>query len=433
MTSGLGRFTGPFAFCSVVAMMVGTAGLARADGVPRGGSCCADLEERIAELEATTARKGNRKVSLTISGQVTTALMAWDDGRTSDVYIVDPPVAGGTLFNLNGSAKISPSLSAGFHIQVGLDKGARSHQVTASDDDGGQAGDTSMVMTLANWYLDHKSLGRVTVGRINTATAGITGIDLGGTGAIANPNLGYWNRSFVANLGGNPTVVTWGDLLGGNTVNGSTLSRANAISYTSPTLGGFSVSAAYGEDNVWDVALRYAGEFSGFRLAAGIGYINNSAGLGEVTKDNPGVVGPEPSQVKGSVSLLHVATGLYVNYAYVNQDNDNQIGPFTRDTTMHYVQGGIAKNWTGLGNTVLYGEYARIEDGLGHFASPFPTTSDAEVWGLGVVQHIDAAAMELFLSYRRYTSDATNGLFGVGPTVSLDDMDVVMSGARIRF
>ena len=29
-----------------------------------GGDCCADLEERIAELEATTARKGNTKVKL---------------------------------------------------------------------------------------------------------------------------------------------------------------------------------------------------------------------------------------------------------------------------------------------------------------------------------------------------------------------------------
>ena len=27
-----------------------------------GGDCCADLEERVAELEATTARKGNKKV-----------------------------------------------------------------------------------------------------------------------------------------------------------------------------------------------------------------------------------------------------------------------------------------------------------------------------------------------------------------------------------
>ena len=35
-----------------------------------GGDCCADLEERVAELEATTVRKGNKKVSVTFYGQV---------------------------------------------------------------------------------------------------------------------------------------------------------------------------------------------------------------------------------------------------------------------------------------------------------------------------------------------------------------------------
>ena len=35
-----------------------------------GGNCCADLEERIAELEATTGRKGNRAISLTLTGFV---------------------------------------------------------------------------------------------------------------------------------------------------------------------------------------------------------------------------------------------------------------------------------------------------------------------------------------------------------------------------
>jgi hypothetical protein len=35
-----------------------------------GGDCCADLEERIADLEATTARKGNGKVKLTVYGKV---------------------------------------------------------------------------------------------------------------------------------------------------------------------------------------------------------------------------------------------------------------------------------------------------------------------------------------------------------------------------
>jgi hypothetical protein len=33
-----------------------------------GGDCCADLEDRVAELEATTVRMGNKKVSVQIYG-----------------------------------------------------------------------------------------------------------------------------------------------------------------------------------------------------------------------------------------------------------------------------------------------------------------------------------------------------------------------------
>ena len=55
-----------------------------ANAADLGGNCCADLEERIAELEATTARKGNRKVSLTISGFVAQQIMFWDDGHESE-------------------------------------------------------------------------------------------------------------------------------------------------------------------------------------------------------------------------------------------------------------------------------------------------------------------------------------------------------------
>ena len=51
-----------------------------------GGNCCADLEERIAELEATTARKGNRKVSLTISGYINEAVMWFEAGDESYIY-----------------------------------------------------------------------------------------------------------------------------------------------------------------------------------------------------------------------------------------------------------------------------------------------------------------------------------------------------------
>ena len=420
--------------------LVAVAGVSPAKAADLGGDCCADLEERVAELEATTARKGNRKVSLTISGQVETALMAWDNGDRRDVYVVDVPTVGGTFFQFNGDAKINPNLSAGFLIQVGFDKGSRSHQVNEVDDDGGQAGDTSVVITLANWYLDHKQLGRVTVGRANTATAGITGIDLGGAGVIANVNVGYWQRSFsLTGVAG--ATAAWNTVLGGGTVNGSTLSRGNVINYTTPNVAGFQAAAAWGENDVWDVALRYAGEFSGVRLAAGIGYGSNLGGLGEVTADIPANAGKAvPTLLKGSASVMHLATGLYLTGAYIRQDNDNG----TPDTTMYYVNGGIAKNWTGLGNTVLYGEYARVDDGVscgagscqpfGGNANDLIDSSEATVWGLGIVQHNDAAAMEVFLAYRNYSASVTsapgNDLNG---KVNYNDFDVVMGGARIRF
>jgi hypothetical protein len=398
-----------------------------------GGDCCADLEERVAELEATTARKGNRKVSLTISGQVTTALMAWDDGIDNDVYVTDTTYNGGTFFQFAGNARINPNLSAGFQVVVGLDKGARTHQVDQDDDDGGAPGDTLMVMTLANWYLDHKALGRVTVGRINTATAGISTIDLGGAGVVANASFGYWQRNFfLIDNGAASGGGRWTDLLGGNTVNGASLSRANAISYTSPTVGGFSVAAAWGEDDIWDIGLRYAGEFSGFRVAAGIGYANNTSGVNEVVKDDSGL--SEHSQIKGSASILHVASGLFLTGAFVDQDGGDSLA----DATLYYVQGGIAKNWTGLGNTVLYGEWARVDDGLrGKSSDGFDSnavangiiqSSEATVWGLGVVQHVDAAAMELYLSYRQFSGEHRSDI-----TVEYDNFNVVMGGARIRF
>src|SRR5262245_30302067 len=84
-----------------------------------GGNCCADLEERVAELEATTAKKGNRKVSLTVYGQVSTGVMYFDNGARSDTYVMDNQVSN-SRFGFRGDAKISPNLSAGFNIEVAV-------------------------------------------------------------------------------------------------------------------------------------------------------------------------------------------------------------------------------------------------------------------------------------------------------------------------
>ena len=82
-----------------------TSGASAAD---LGGNCCADLEERIAELEATTARKGNRKVSLTVSGWVGQQVTWWDDGSESNVYVHDLGSTLGSHVKFTGQATIMP-------------------------------------------------------------------------------------------------------------------------------------------------------------------------------------------------------------------------------------------------------------------------------------------------------------------------------------
>jgi hypothetical protein len=446
MIGGLWKSTGSAALLTAAGLYLGSAGMAPAQAADLGGDCCADLEERVAELEATTARKGNRRVSLTISGQVTTSVMYWNDGNDttngSDVYIVDNVLGGGTTLQFAGSARINPNVTAGFQLAFSFLSGSRSHQVNQRDDDAeagitgvagaslNQAGDTAVVSHLSNWWIEHKSIGRLTVGRTNTATAGLTTIDLGGAGVIANASIGFANRGFFLAIDDTLQSATWNNLMGGSTVSGSSTARANAVMYTSPTVGGFSFSAAAGEDNIWDAALRYAGEWHGFRVAAGIGYAFNHSGTDDVVQD-VGQNRTEISQWKGSASVLHVASGVFLTGAFVDQDNDIR---GLDNTTLWYLQGGISKNWTGLGNSVLYAEYAQINDSanislvIGGVAFT-PNSTEVNMWGIGVVQHIDAAAMELFLAYKHFEGEATVGKL----TTEFNDMDMVFGGARIRF
>ena len=73
-----------------------------------GGDCCADLEERVAEHEATTARKGNKKVSVTLSGWVVKLGSWWNDGHESNFYTGDKDTTLSSHFQISGSATIAP-------------------------------------------------------------------------------------------------------------------------------------------------------------------------------------------------------------------------------------------------------------------------------------------------------------------------------------
>jgi hypothetical protein len=74
------------------------------------------------------------------------------------------------------------------------------------------------------------------------------------------------------------------------------------------------------------------------------------------------------------------------------------------------------------------------------------TDTELTVWGLGIVQNLDAAATELYLGWRHYSADVTcNGSGGTTATtcdgaaggtshkLGVQDLDIVAGGARVKF
>jgi hypothetical protein len=398
-----------------------------------GGNCCADLEERVAELEATTARKGNRKVSLTLSGYVSHSVMAWDDGKLNDVYIGD----GGAIssrFRFQGTAKINPSMSAGFLYEFGVNDNAlgKMTQGAGGDDLGG-----AFLLRDSTVWLRHNGVGMVKIGFGSTATDNLILVDLSNASVIASPDVGLFNGSFQVRAGGSLTGLTWGQ--GANSGVSFDTARRNHVLYETPSLAGFTVQAAVGENNFWDVALRYAGEFGGFRMAGGIGH--------SVDEETP-TFGPlsltaaKLTDTKGSASVMHMNSGLFLSGAAGMRETDwsASFGGWTataKDSHFWHLTGGIQKNWLGFGATTLYAEYHQATDMLGYEAkkglNSASTESTLNMLGFGIVQKIDAADMDLFLAYKAFSGDASYKYGKSGGGIDANDFTAVIGGARINF
>jgi len=103
-------------------LLIGGLTASSASAADLGGNCCADLEELIAESEATTARKGNRKVSLTISGWVGEQVMWWDDGAHQQAGVTGLGTTLATHVTFSGQATIMPGWYAGYVLTLEMDE-----------------------------------------------------------------------------------------------------------------------------------------------------------------------------------------------------------------------------------------------------------------------------------------------------------------------
>jgi hypothetical protein len=335
------------------------------------------------------------------------------------------------------------------------------------------------------WWFEHADLGRLTVGRWESA--GVLGtIDL--TGHIflpASAAFGLLNGGFfIRGPGGQVYTTRWADIADPADNNPG---RTELVRYDSPSWHGFIYSASIAEaGDYWGTMIRYANEFNGFRLAGTVGYerVLDISTPGVVDPNNVAFIGNRPDiTVWGfALSAMHVPSGLFVQGHYNHADFGTEIigaasGYWGQASTnakpadQWLIQFGDSKNWFGYGNTSVYGEYGVANDWgaaftnagttIGRNFAPAAnttgftavngvTSTEHRVWGIGIAQNFAAAATDVYLGYRHHDADircvAQDTVFGVcnGPsqptgtvnptkTLPTEGIDVIVMGARVLF
>ncbi|MBS0237993.1 MAG: porin [Proteobacteria bacterium] len=452
-----------------------------------GGNCCADLEERIAELEATTARKGNRKVSLTITGWVANQLMWYDNGPASDVAVTGVGSTLNSHVTFTGAAQITKDWSAGYVLQLEV---GTSDPLTAGNTAFGVEGPSglhivknhgafiinSVDVLYSYWFMKSDALGKVSVGSIPQSSSHAAAL-VDGSGSLIPANwapldgmainLARNGRQLqLPNTGFPQGALMWcgsTQLPLAGDCNGVPL---NGIRYDSPTFGGFSVSASWGEDDFWDVTGNYAGQFGGFKFSSAISYLqnhdtNNSPGFNDavgLAAFNP--IKTDAQYLQIGAYLEHVSSGFFVYGAYGKEWNNNVYNPATIDAAFGagaaafvtanqpsgdnwYLKAGLREQWIPLGHTVVYGEYGKRSDMFQEALTLFGVTgSDLTQWGVGAVQEIDAASMSLWVNFKQYQptlsgpgSPTPAGFNNGGDSLTgkFDNINVITAGALINF
>jgi len=448
--------------------MIAAAGIAMggvsAQAADLGGNCCADLEERVAELEATTARKGNRKVSLQIYGQVSESVIWWNDGAESNTYVQENNAIQNRL-GVQGSAKINSDWSAGYKLEMQIrayrSSAANQLSLGASNNVTIPAYNTqSITIREANWYLRSNTYGTITVGRTADAAVGTGSISLVNPDGFAGPNAGMANAGFFlrrAGTVGNAGLSgrTWGNtafLPNGDGPFPFDYATTNSqVKYTSPFFlgqtksSGFQFSANWGADDAWATALRYVEDFGTFRFAAGASFaaFSNPDRTSCVSSNNEnaanptGVGGggfalaPTPRNnddgnhrceaIQASASLMHVPTGLYVSGVYSQQENSranlrsamnvagisaDQQASVATTSSMWWLQAGWQAKLNPLGSTIFWGQYVEFNGGV-------------NVAG-NVIQTVAAADVLNSLGNTAFVRSATTTAWGLGVSQNID-------------
>ena len=382
-------------------MLLATAGAVIAAPMIGGTAVAQDATAEINKMKREVVSKGVGNVQLRISGQVNRALNVVNDGDTTELFNVDNDNSSSRV-RFQGRAGITDDLQLGTNFEVQFESNSTAD--VSQENEQGQ-GPNNFTERKIELFVRSKTYGRISLGQGDTASNGTSEQDLSKTGVIA--------YSGVSDMAGGIEFLDDDDNVSGVSIgdvfsNLDGLSRDDRVRYDTPTFAGFTASTSWGADDAFDVALRYANEFGGIRVAAAVAYAE--------PEDDSDV----DDRLNGSASVLHTPTGLNLTFAAGRDELDDG----DNDPMFWYVKLGWIANFFPIGPTAFAIDY-------GYSDEIDAVDDEAQTYGIFAVQHLSDWGAEFYTGVRNYELDGERTT-----PVAFDDPDdifVWMTGARFKF
>ena len=338
-----------------------------------------------ADAADDTFKTGNKN-SLTMSGYVSRAFY-WADDGVHDGLFNTANETGQSRVRWIAKGTVNENVTMGALLELEMPK--------SNDDGNASFGSTSGDEVTANntaWnvrhqfiWVNHKTLGKISLGNTNAASNGGVQANFAKTGGTSGTMDNKWVGSGFQFL--NTTTITdsatgsfTGVTVGGSRSDLDFTSRTDVLRYDTPKFAGAKLAVSYSQAGQVEIGGTYGGKFGSVKVKARAGYVNRNSS--STTNDY---------DLGGSLAVLHDSG---INAAISAAKRPRQAAGAQDASNILLAVGYNAKIF-GAGTTGFQFTWNRSL----HVGA---IGDDSEAFGFTAAQYIDSVGATIALSYRNY-------------------------------
>lgn len=348
-----------------------------------------------------TLSSGNKN-SLKISGYVARAIVYADDSESDAVFLTDGSTSR-TRVRWIANGTLNENVTAGAMIEMVVPlSNARQSMTLGTVGTDGTENATSTAWGVRHQYVwvNHKKMGKISLGQTNAASNGRSETTFSGTNMVDLSSAVPFGSgiAFIDTTRGTSSPSVSGVTVGNAFTNFDGRSRQDVLRYDSPRFAGLALAASYIAGGDWDIGADYRAKFGATRVRVQ-GQYNNTAATSATTGGDASV----------SAGALH-DSGVNAAVAYGQRRLINSPARVGGDGKFYYFNVGYRAKIFGVGGTNVSFSWNHTTD----FQSG---NSDGDSIGFSVAQIFNPIGANMVLSYRNYSFDTDTNTF--------EDVDVI--------